>query len=348
MDLKSILKTSPSPTKVIHWQALVMHREMSKEQHFPVVEVSVKEIKNVRWDLSLSSDVMIEHSNGDDSEESCDSYKWQRNIVSTSISEIQDQYIGKTGLKGKHKICRSDIIQKLYADTDKVYIGTRGPVQGADAVKELIVRFCNPKFRVQETDWKLFINSNFSKDEIDRITHELTLPITGYVCVIPKDSSIGKSTHSARIKNIERGWCHARASSLSYGRSNAKLFMSGTKFIIIDNDLAKKIKENCSVGSIVETDGGKTMFFLDDSDIDDDDIEEEDVERKLRSAIEEVTPWLRWNEWNKFEKIVRTNTIFETNPGEFDYVYGGYWRAANGKQVRFDEIYEKSLVVDIL
>ena len=54
------------------------------------------------------------------------------------------------------------------------------------------------------------------------------------------------------------------------------------------------------------------------------------------------------NEWNKFEKIVRTNTNFETNPGEFDYVYGAYWRAANGKQVRFDEIYEKSLVVDVL
>ena len=44
----------------------------------------------------------------------------------------------------------------------------------------------------------------------------------------------------------------------------------------------------------------------------------------------------------------RTNTNFETNPGEFDYLYGAYWRAANGKQVRFDEIYEKSLVVDIL
>ena len=323
MEPKSILKTPG------------LFRLVSDLAQYDLVSSAVKEQskekKNVQWDVTQSSNVMLEYSSGDDSEETVEMC-WKRNIVHKTYSEIQDEYEGKVDLKGKHKICRSDIIKKLCV---------KRLISSYD-VKKLLIQFCNPKLQKTKKSWNLFLNSNFKKKDIDLVTRELTLPTTGSVCIIPKDHELGQSTKRSRMEKIEKGWCHVRASSILGGGANARLFMTGTKFIITNSDLAKKIKDNCSVGSIIKNDNDTYLFFIDDSERD------TIIGICYDDAVKEVTMWLRWNEWIKFEEFVLANTDIDTNPGEFDYVRGGYWRAVNGKEDRFDEKYEKTLVVDSL
>lgn len=310
--------------------------------------------KRLRWNDSLTHGVMIETKCDTDTASATEA--WTREIVPTSASNIADAVRGgilkgKTGLKGTHKICRPDLIRQLYTMTGKEYTIWGRTCVGTEAAEKVIKKYCHRQSRVSRQAWRVFLTSQFSIDEIDQATNALTLPLVGDICIIPKDPTHGADTYGTRIRKIGDGWDQAKKSSMAHGRAAALTFLAGTTFIITSEKLAVDLQQHIDetaetierghVYQINKAEDHKWTFSRNE----DVDISGMSYDER-QQIIDQVTFWLRWNEWTKFEKIVMEHTDLVNHPTEFDSVYGQYWRAVNATQLRFDEIYEKDAVLD--
>ena len=310
--------------------------------------------KRLRWKDGLTHGVMLETK--------CDTgatpatEAWIREIVSTSASNIADAVRdgilkGKTGLKGTHKICRPDLIRQLYTMTGKEYTFLNRTYAGLEAAEKVIKKYCHRQSHVSRQTWCVFLTSQFSIDEIDQATNALTLPLVGDICIIPKDPTHGADTYATRIRHIGDGWDQAKKSSMAHGRAAARTFLTGTPFIITSEKLALDLQQHIEeTADTVERGHVYQIDQIADQHWRFSRNEHVDISgmhySERQHIIDQVTFWLRWNEWTKFEKIVMDHTDFVNHPTEFDFVYGRYWRAVNATQLRFDEIYEKDAVLD--
>ena len=202
--------------------------------------------------------------------------------------------------------------------------------------------------------WGRSIVSGKTPDEIaEAFDGKLTLANTkfrgnhdyrvGEICVIPKDTTPtcpDAKTYTERVGNIEQGWCWVQGSTLSRGLAEADFLRDGKKITACNAMFAQIIAEELPdvvIISCEDVDDSTTSCVI---------TAHPDYVRgcfgdEERSVVrEKLAFWLRWNEWKKFEAIVVANTDLVNHPTEFDSAYGIYWRAANRKERRFDEVYE--------
>ena len=166
----------------------------------------------------------------------------------------------------------------------------------------------------------------------------------GEICVILKDAdpvgSEGRGTYAERVKRVQTtGWPICLGSAHASGVASAARFRGGAKIEICDVAFAQTMFEELPGVVVLSTeDDGKEGTFI---------VAHPDYVRDGTYQLrEKLVFWLRWNEWKKFEAFVVSQTDLENYPTEWDSAYGLYWRAVNGKELRFDEVYEVDKAVD--
>lgn len=268
--------------------------------------------------------------------------EWKREIIS-SESDIDTYFSGKICL-GERRIDTVDIINVVLGEFPNLVINK---LEGLKLRTVLIDTY--PMIKQKRTLIK-YLNKHIGVDNVGKALLKLEKNRQGNVCVIHKDSRpISFNTRALRAHNIQKGFKYAIGSSDAQGIVNYNKLLRGESIVLVSGEFATKILAETDYLKICTDISGQYSIKLDIFEIHKlragivyeyhkDDIRKVDPFTKVR---EKTIFWLRWNSWKKFEKIIVENTDLENHPTEWDSGYGVYWRQVNGKEKRFEEVYEK-------
>jgi len=295
--------------------------------------------RKVKFNVTNNTVYMMIESDTKNQEE------WEREIVvSKSDSDTSTYFSGKTSL-GERLIDTIDIIDIILEEfPNLVIVGKKGH-ELRSFLLETYPLIKDKQFLIK------YLNRHIGGGKVNKALLSLKKKKFGEVCIIHKDSLPESfNTRILRAHNIQRGFIHAAGSSKVNGVSNYNKLLRGESIDLVSGEFGKKMISDTEYLEMFTDISGKCIVKLNI-------LEMNSVAKSLKipsfnkyisitkspfvKSRKKIIFWLRWNSWKKFEKIVMANTDLVHNPTEWDMGYGLYWREVNGKEKRFDEVYNK-------
>lgn len=235
---------------------------------------------------------------------------WHRECKNITGGAINN-FNGK--LLGNHKLTKMDKLKKV----NNILTGTVNIENYKNA--EDLLRSLYEKFGVEI---------------VDKALYEVSDKKEGSIVIIRKDLNPGKHSKKSRYKFIREAFHYAENASIGKGNLSFSELMDGEKMCIVSPEFAQKILGEFGNYIELNTELITNEILLRESSINWKPTKKD--ENRLRFL-------LRWNEWLKFEKVVKNNTL-DKYPSEWDALVGKIWNMYCGSNKRFGEI-DRELVI---